>query len=147
MGDQILRIAALNKAAFEWIQHEKIGRAEGLTTGQLYVIRDTATPLPPMPGVLSPLQSIALQFTDAVTRELDFTIDLGQRYKEELRRWGALDAEVEDLYVEASMVVAGYNMVSRFLVSTDVNGLTGKEVPWPLDRYEVRVLYAFLDQH
>ncbi|KAJ2920561.1 hypothetical protein H1R20_g16534, partial [Candolleomyces eurysporus] len=132
----ILRIAALNKAAFEWIQHEKIGRAEGLTTGQLYVIRDTVTPLPPMPGVLSPLQSIALEFTDSVTRELNFTIELGQRYKEELRRSGASDAEAEDLYVEASMVVAGYNMVSRFLVATDVNGLTGKEVPWPLERHE-----------
>lgn len=98
-----------------------------------------------MPGILSPLQAVALEFTDAVTRELDFTIELGQKYKEELRRRGASDGEAEDLYVEASMVVAGYNMVSRFLVATDVNGLTGTDVPWPLERHEVRAPWVNFD--
>ena len=97
--------------------------------------------------MLSPLQAIALEFTDAVTRNLNFTIDLGERYKAELRKWlkergdvpsNNMDTKVEDLYVEASMVVSAYNMVSRFLVSTDVNRLTGSEVPWPVQRTNVR---------
>lgn len=145
----ILRIAALNKAAFEWIQHEAIGRTEGLSTGQLFIIRDTTTPLPPMPGMLSALQSVALQFTDAVTRDLNFSISLGQEYKAEIRKWLSaktqsasaedLEKTVEDIYVEACMVVSGYNMVSRFLVSTDVDGLTGKAVPWPLNIQELDI--------
>ncbi|KAF6760489.1 beta-ketoadipate enol-lactone hydrolase [Ephemerocybe angulata] len=145
----ILRIAALNKAAFEWIQHEAIGRTEGLSTGQLFIIRDTTTPLPPMPGMLSALQSVALQFTDAVTRDLNFSISLGQEYKAEIRKWLSantqsasaedLEKTVEDIYVEACMVVSGYNMVSRFLISTDVDGLTGKDVPWPLNIQELDI--------
>lgn len=45
---------------------------------------------------------------------------------------------VEDLLVEASAIVATYNMVSRFLVSLDVAGVSLDPVPWPLERTEVR---------
>ena len=153
----------MNNAPFEWIQHEPIGRTEGLTTGQLYAIRDAQTPLPPFAGLFTDLQVVALEFTDAVTRtdglsalasSLDgdtsgrFTIDLGKKYKQELKKWldangkavGGQAAEdaTEDLYAEASLVVSTYNMVSRFLVSTDVQGLTGVGLPWPLERHEVR---------
>jgi len=47
-----------------------------------------------------------------------------------------LETRVEDLYVEAAMVVATYNMVSRFLLSTDVAGMSDMEVPWPVERKE-----------
>ena len=50
-----------------------------------------------------------------------------------------VDAKVDDLYVEAAMVVATYNMVSRFLLSTDVAGISDTEVPWPVDKKEVSI--------
>ncbi|KAF4599552.1 hypothetical protein EYR40_006646 [Pleurotus pulmonarius] len=37
----ILRIAVLNSAAYQWLQHEPFGRAEGLATEQLRAIRFT----------------------------------------------------------------------------------------------------------
>ncbi|KAG6806605.1 hypothetical protein H0H93_002714, partial [Arthromyces matolae] len=61
----ILRVAAINRAAFEWIQHEKVGREDGLNNAQLYIVRDEATPLPPASGILSSLQTSALRFADA----------------------------------------------------------------------------------
>jgi hypothetical protein len=45
--------------------------------------------------------------------------------------------DADDLLVEAAAVVAAYNMVSRFLVSLDVAGMSDNPVPWPVDRTEV----------
>ncbi|PPR04738.1 hypothetical protein CVT24_006897 [Panaeolus cyanescens] len=141
----ILRIAALNHAAFEWIQHEPIGRKEGLTTGQLYVIRDTETPLPTQTNVLDAFQTAAVAFTDHNTRGAKVPWEVVQELKSRIKDWvlgnsssdgTAVDDKVDDLYVEAAMVVASYNMVSRFLLSTDVAGLSETEVPWPLERKE-----------
>ncbi len=78
---------------------------------------------------------------------------LCERLKREIGNWLAnLDnidederkAKVEDLYVEAVMVVATYNMVSRFLLATDVVGLTGTEVPWPVGRKEAGNFYIVI---
>ena len=58
----------------------------------------------------------------------------------------ALQAErVQDLFVEASAVVATYNMVSRFIVSTDVAGLSDEAVPWGIGRKEAinSILYTY----
>lgn len=144
---QILRVAAINHAAFEWIHHEQVGRKEGLSTGQLYVIRDSKTPLPASPTVLTPLLTAAVDFTDHSTREARVPMAVIQEYKRQLRTWAiaadpalapdAVDAKVDDLYVEAAMVVSSYNMVSRFLLATDVAGLSDLEVPWPVDKKEV----------
>lgn len=121
-----------------------------------------------MAGLFSDLQLTALEFTDAVTRTEGlsaleaarngddgilpkFTIELGTRYKTALRQWNAsvagdqeLEEAAEDLYAEACLVISAYNMVSRFLVSTDVNGLSGSGVPWPLERHEVRRCISLL---
>ncbi|KAF8154521.1 Alpha/Beta hydrolase protein [Crassisporium funariophilum] len=142
----ILRVAAINHAAFEWIHHEHIGRTEGLSTGQLYIIRDEMTPLPPLKTILTPLQSAALAFTDHSTRNARVPMDVIQEYKHQLKTWAIaanpsmnaddIDAKVDDLYVEATMVVASYNMVSRFLLATDVGGISDMEVPWPVDKKE-----------
>jgi len=144
---QILRVAALNNAALEWIYHEAIGRKGGLTIGQLYTIRDVATPLPPMEGIFTPLQAAALAFTDASTKDVSVpkqtSAELMTQLRSSLKEADAamgeehLKAKAEDLYVEATMVVAAYNMVSRFLVATDVGGLSDLEVPWPVDVEEV----------
>ncbi|KAF9044261.1 Alpha/Beta hydrolase protein [Panaeolus papilionaceus] len=141
----ILRIAALNHAAFEWIQHEPIGRKDGLTTGQLYVIRDIETPLPTQMNVLDAFQTAAVTFTDHSTCGAKIPWDVVQELKSRIKDWvlansssdnKSVDDKVDELYVEAAMVVASYNMVSRFLLSTDVAGLSDSEVPWPLERKE-----------
>ncbi|KAF8632660.1 hypothetical protein AX17_004793 [Amanita inopinata Kibby_2008] len=142
----ILRVAAVNRAAFEWIQHEHVGRSHGLTTAQLYVIRDTSAPLPPAKGILSALQTSALRFADASTRNVKVSKEITDDLHRDLLEWmrendqGSGDVaeadRLQDLYVEAAAVVATYNMVSRFLVTTDVAGLSDDEVPWPIERKE-----------
>ncbi|KAH9923445.1 AhpD-like protein [Epithele typhae] len=105
----ILRVAAHNGATFEWIAHEKVARAEGLGTAQLLLARDL--------GVVGDAGVLTeLQLTDRTTDELR----------------AALGGD-DDLFVEAAAVVATYNMVSRFLVATDVAGLSDEPVPWPTD--------------
>ncbi|KAF9562048.1 alpha/beta-hydrolase [Agrocybe pediades] len=135
----ILRVAAINHAAFEWIHHEIVGRNEGLTSGKLYVIRDIQTPLPAMQHVLTPLQAVAVLFTDHSTRDIRVPMEVVEQFKKELRSLTEDPNKIDDLYVEAAMVAASYNMVSRFLLSTDVAGISDKEVPWPVDRKEHRI--------
>ncbi|KAF8877942.1 Alpha/Beta hydrolase protein [Gymnopilus junonius] len=142
----ILRVAAINHATFEWIHHEIVGRNEGLTTGQLYIIRDTETPLPPIQNVLNPLLTAAIGFTDHSTRNVRVPADVIQELKKQIKDWiiikypsltaDEVTAKTDDLYVESSMVVASYNMVSRFLLATDVAGISDVEVPWPVDKKE-----------
>jgi len=142
----ILRVAAINHASYEWIHHETIGRKEGLSTGQLYVIRDTKTPLPSLKTILTPLQTAAIIFTDHSTRDVRVPMDVIQEFKRQLKISVAsgnpstsnedFDAEVDDFFVETAMVVASYNMVSRFLLATDVGGISDMEVPWPVDKKE-----------
>jgi len=95
---------------------------------------------------LNSLQTVAVQFTDESSCLPRVSFDLIERFKAEIRNWvlnydrslpkDELETRVEDLYVEAAMVVATYNMVSRFLLSTDVAGMSDMEVPWPVDRKE-----------
>ena len=101
--------------------------------------------------MFTPLQVLALEFTDQSTRNAYVPLDLCERLKGEIGNWlsslgdtneDERQAKVEDHYVEAVMVVATYNMVSRFLLATDVAGLAGSEVPWPVERKEVgKLLY------
>ena len=152
---QILRVGAVNSAAFEWIQHETVGRAHGLTTAQLYTIRDTSTPLPPAKGLLTTLQTAALRFVDASTKDVRvpkaITDDLMHELRDHVKKTNSNEDEalqterVQDLFVEASAVVATYNMVSRFIVSTDVAGLSDERVPWGIERKEAinSILYDY----
>jgi len=149
-------VGALNGAAFEWIQHEQVGRDAGLTTAQLYVVRDIETPIPREGGVLPGLQTAALVFADESTRDVKVGKDVVDALKRELRVLvetetgqdgagaGTVEERTEDLYVEASAVVATYNMVSRFLVAVDVAGLADDVVPWPLERKEVGYVFLFV---
>lgn len=57
-----------------------------------------------------------------------------------------INAKVDDLYVEATMVVASYNMVSRFLLATDVAGISDMEVPWPVNKKEVSIFHHLFDE-
>ncbi|KAJ7703302.1 Alpha/Beta hydrolase protein [Mycena rosella] len=130
----ILRVAARNHAAFEWIHHEHVARDHGLNTTQLWAIRDTLS-LPP-PAVLSPLQAAALAFADHSTVTVRIPPHITSALQEQLKQIGP---DVDDLLVEAAAVVATYNMVSRFLISLDVAGISDNPVPWPVDRTEHKV--------
>ncbi|KAG5637250.1 hypothetical protein H0H81_005248 [Sphagnurus paluster] len=138
----ILRVAAINRAAFEWIQHEPVGRTNGLTPAQLYVVRDTTTPLPPSPGILSPLQTAALLYADASTRDVKIGASVTEALRTNLEAWAKkqggdnMEEQTQDLLVEAAAVGATYNMVSRFLVALDVAGMSDDGVPWPIERKE-----------
>ena len=149
---QILRVGTINHAAFEWIHHEYVGRQEGLSTA-LYVIRDAKTPLPPVGTILTSLQTATLVYADNSTRDVRVPTPVIQELKQQLKAWivtsnsslgdEGINMNVDDLYVEAVMVVAAYNLVSRFLLGTDVAGISDMEVPWPLDRREVSELFFF----
>ncbi|KIK57398.1 hypothetical protein GYMLUDRAFT_46273 [Collybiopsis luxurians FD-317 M1] len=138
----ILRVAAINHAAFEWIHHEHVGRDAGLTTEQLYLIRDTATI--PSPGILSPLQTAALAFahhsTCSVKVPSEVTLALADALRSSITA-GSEDTEslTQDLLVESAAVVASYNMVSRFLVSLDVAAMSDCPPAWPATKSTFKV--------
>jgi AhpD family alkylhydroperoxidase len=104
----VLRVAVLNDAAFEWAAHEPIGRRAGLTGRQLEALRrPDATP----EQVWTPVQAAVLAFTDASTRTVAVPGTVFAGVREHLD-----DRQV----VELTAVVAGYAMVSRFLVALEV---------------------------
>ncbi|KAG7095219.1 hypothetical protein E1B28_005994 [Marasmius oreades] len=143
----ILRVAAINGAAFEWIHHEHVGRDHGLTTSQLYVIRDTLYLPPSLNTTLSPLQSAALAFAHHSTQSVQVPPSVTQALKDALRASATSEDDVQDLLVEAAAITATYNMVSRFLVSLDVAAMSDNAVPWPADRSEYKVPLASGDGH
>ncbi|OBZ70616.1 hypothetical protein A0H81_09095 [Grifola frondosa] len=68
----ILRVGALNNAAYEWIQHEPVGRSAGLTTEQLREIRLTPAFLGTLApeSSLTPALSAAMLFADFMTKSV-----------------------------------------------------------------------------
>ncbi|KAJ3841292.1 beta-ketoadipate enol-lactone hydrolase [Lentinula raphanica] len=140
----ILRVAAINNAAFEWIHHEHVARDAGLTTEQLYLIRDTSSLPPSGNGLLSPLQTAALAFahhsTSTVKVPPEVTLTLAEALRSSISS-EAHDAEslTQDLLVESAAIVASYNMVSRFLVSLDVAAMADCPPPWPATKSTFKV--------
>ncbi|KAK7040729.1 hypothetical protein VNI00_009635 [Paramarasmius palmivorus] len=148
----ILRVGARNGAVFEWLQHEHVGRAEGLNTSQLYITRDLDSlpsrnqPSSEYDTVLPPLHAAALSFADHSTKNVKVPPDVTAALRKALRdhissgaQSESLETQVEDLLVEAAATTATYNMVSRFLVSLDVAAMADSIVPWPADRAEHKV--------
>lgn len=92
---------------------------------------------------MSPLQVSALLFADASTRKVKVGKAITDAMIKNLEIWAreqdteGVEERTQDLLVEAAAVVASYNMVSRFLVSLDVAGMSDDDVPWPLERKEV----------
>jgi 4-carboxymuconolactone decarboxylase len=103
--------------------HEPIGRKAGLTSKHLAVIRDDSTVLADNADPaqsLSDLQRAALVYTDWMTRN----VRVPQRI------FDALKAHLDDKQiVEATMTIAAYNMVSRFLVALDVADMAEAKIP------------------
>jgi len=120
----ILRIAVLNSAAYEWLQHEPVGRSEGLTTEQLLVIRNS----PPFvmnesdKKILGPALMAAMSFTDWITKNVHVPDDVFQGLKQFLN---------DKQLVEATATTGGYNLVSRFVVALNVDDKMKTAVPIP----------------
>ncbi|KXN90903.1 hypothetical protein AN958_02685 [Leucoagaricus sp. SymC.cos] len=119
----ILRVGVLNDAAYEWLQHEPVGRQEGLTTDQLKTIRLTpAFASQTAQKVLGPQLTAAMDFCDWITK----TIDVPDRVFNTLR--GFLN---DQQMVEATATAGFYALVSRFVEALDVDGKANTLVPVP----------------
>ena len=104
----ILRVAVLNGAAFEWAAHEPIGRRAGLSEDHLAALQRPDAGSSP---VWTPVQTAVLAFTDASTTAVTVPGPVFAALREHLDDRGV---------VEVVTTVAGYAMVSRFLVALEV---------------------------
>ncbi|KAK7435761.1 hypothetical protein VKT23_019458 [Stygiomarasmius scandens] len=141
----ILRVAARNHAAFEWIHHEHVGRDCGLNTSQLYLARDTSSLPPSTDSTLNALQSAALAFADQSTAQVRVEPSTTAALVSALTTLANGDkSKAEDLLVECSAITASYNMVSRFLVSLDVAAMRDNIVPWPatIQTHKIPIPYS-----
>ncbi|HET9753024.1 MAG TPA: carboxymuconolactone decarboxylase family protein, partial [Myxococcales bacterium] len=103
----IMAIAVLNKADYEWIQHEPEFLKAGGTKEQLAAIKK----LKADPKLFKPEELAAFQLTVEMTRDIkpkQATIDKVRKLLP--------DSQV----VELIGTISGYNMVSRFLLATGV---------------------------
>src|SRR6266545_1899992 len=107
----IMAIGVLNKADYEWVQHEKEYLAAGGTPAQMKALRNVEAALRD-----TKLFAESERATLALTVEMTRKIDVSDRT---LKRIRALlpDEQV----VELVGTIAGYNMASRFLVATGVD--------------------------
>jgi len=122
----ILRVAALNSAAYEWLAHEPLARAAGMTSKQLEVVRDVSVvpadhQMTNLKDLLTPLQATALIYADHMTRNVKVPDEVFRELRKNLQD----DRQV----FEATATVASYNMVSRILVALDVGDKADVEVP------------------
>ena len=102
----ILRVAVLNRAAFEFDAHAPIAEREGVSPAKIEAVKRLV-----IGEEFDPREQQVLALTDAMTR--DVTVP------------EALMADLQQQYdpkhlVELVATVAAYNMVSRLLVALDV---------------------------
>ncbi|PWN45517.1 alpha/beta-hydrolase [Ceraceosorus guamensis] len=131
----ILRVAARNKAAFEWIQHEKVAREEGVSTEQLNRIGDLGVPAlsstRPGAGSLSSIQAAMLSLADEMTTKVQVSDETFEAARSAFQKAGEDETAANRKVVEAVATTAVYNMVSRFLVALDIDDKAAAPVPVP----------------
>lgn len=103
----IMAIAVLNKADYEWAQHESEFLKAGGTKAQLAALRKLRAD----PKLFDEKELAALQLTIEMTRDAR----PGQATIDKVRKL-LPDPQV----IELIGTIAGYNMVSRFLLATGV---------------------------
>jgi alkylhydroperoxidase family enzyme len=103
----IMAIAVLNKADYEWIQHEPEFLKAGGSKEQLAAIKQ----LKADPKLFKPAELAAFQLTVEMTRD----VQPKQATIDQVRKLLS-----DDQTVELIGTIAGYNMVSRFLLATGV---------------------------
>ncbi|MCM5682217.1 carboxymuconolactone decarboxylase family protein [Schlegelella sp. S2-27] len=102
----ILRVAVLNRAGFEFDAHVPHAERAGLGADKIAAVRE-----PGLSAVYSPLERLALELTDAMTRDVEVPDALFAQLQ------AHFDAQ---RLVELVATVAAYNMVSRLLVALKV---------------------------
>ena len=107
----IMAIGVLNKADYEWIQHEPEFKKEGGTAEQLAALKD--------PEKASRDEKL---FTEAERAALALTIEMTRNINVSDATMKRVRAAMPDQQVvELVGTIAGYNMVSRFVVATGVD--------------------------
>jgi 4-carboxymuconolactone decarboxylase len=99
----ILRVAVLNRAAFEFDAHVPHAEQAGVSAARIAATRET-----PLPAIFSDAERLVLELTDAMTREIEVGDGLMNRVRARFDATGV---------VELVATIAAYNMVSRFLVA------------------------------
>ena len=106
----ILAVGALNRAEYEWAQHEGEFLAAGGTRAQLARLRDPAVAMEDK-ALFDETERAALALTSEMTRDVSVREATLSRIRAALP---------DDQVVELVGTIAGYNMASRFLVATGV---------------------------
>ena len=102
----ILRVAVLNGADYEFEAHVPHARAAGTSDENIERLRRGEV------EGFSPVEKLVLQYTDAMTRDLVVPEAL---YPQLDRHFDA------KTLVELTATIAGYNMVSRFLIAMRIH--------------------------
>ncbi|HEY6001232.1 MAG TPA: carboxymuconolactone decarboxylase family protein [Anaeromyxobacter sp.] len=106
----IMAIGVLNDAEYEWVQHEKEYLSAGGTQAQLARMKDMAAAMKDA-KLFDEAERATLALTSEMTRNVKVKPATLKRIRAVLP-----DAQV----VELIGTIAGYNMVSRFVVATGV---------------------------
>jgi len=102
----ILRVAVLNRAAFEFDAHVPHAAAAGVDAEKIAAVRDAVPNAP-----FNALERLVLALTDSMTRDVAVPEAVIDQIK------AHFDAQTT---VELVATIAAYNMVSRFLVALNV---------------------------
>ncbi len=103
----ILRVAVLNRAAYEFDAHVPFALKEGFSRPELDTLKQDREPA----GLTGPDRAV-LAYADAMTRN----VEVPEAVFSEVRRHFA-----EREMVELTATIAAYNLVSRFLVALKVD--------------------------
>ncbi|HET7499349.1 MAG TPA: carboxymuconolactone decarboxylase family protein [Kofleriaceae bacterium] len=106
----IMEIGVLNQADYEWAQHEKEFLAAGGTRDQLAALKNVAAAIKNDKLFTEP-ERATLALADEMTRTIKVSPATMARIRKVLP---------DDQVVELIGTIAGYNMVSRFVVATGV---------------------------
>jgi alkylhydroperoxidase family enzyme len=106
----IMAVGALNKADYEWAQHEKEFLGAGGTQDQLAALKNVSTAMK-NDKLFTEVERATLALTDEMTRVIKVS-DATMKHIRKLLP--------DDQVVELIGTIAGYNMASRFLVATGV---------------------------
>ena len=104
-------VAVINKANYEFEAHAPLLENAGGTIEQIKCIKNAATPEFD-PKIFSEIENDVIELTIQITRDITVARNIKARLLKEL---GARQL------VELITVAAGYNLVSRFLVATEIH--------------------------
>ena len=104
----ILRVAVINRAPYEFDAHVPHALAGGVPQATIDALR---SPGLPTDAGLDPAEAVALEYADAMTRDIDVPDALFERVNQHFQ---------DQALVDLTATVAAYNMVSRFLVAMHI---------------------------